>query len=251
MSDNLIKLWTTQFSTNLELKLQQRGSKLRGKVIEGAHVGKLASPINQISAVQSRAPAGRFAPMARVDADFTRRWVFPTDRELPQLVDTFDELRTIVDPKSRYVENAANAFGRDYDDAIIGAVFGTSQTGTDGGSLVPETWSSISASYLVAENFKASASVGMTVAKIIEGKRILEHYHNDLEMDELTLVIGSKQHSDLLNQVEVVSTEFNERPVLTNGRVTRFMGANIVVSERLQFNGANNRQCIMYVKSGV
>ena len=47
MSDNLIKLWTTQFSTNLELKLQQRGSKLRGKVIEGAHVGKLASPINQ------------------------------------------------------------------------------------------------------------------------------------------------------------------------------------------------------------
>ena len=35
MSDGLYQLYTTQFSTNLELKLQQMGSKLRGKVREG------------------------------------------------------------------------------------------------------------------------------------------------------------------------------------------------------------------------
>lgn len=250
MSENLVQLWTTQFTTLLELKLQQKGSKLRGRVREGMHVGKMASPINQMSAVQSRAPAGRFAPMARVDADFTRRWVFPTDRELPQLVDSFDELRTIVDPKSMYVENAANAFGRDHDDAIISAAFGTAQIGTDNASLSSETWASISSNFQVASNFKAASATGLTVAKMIEAKRILEHYHNDLETDDLTMVIGSKQHADLLNQVQVVSTEFNDRPVLTDGRVTRFLGYNIVVSERLTV-ASNVRSVIVFVKSGL
>src|SRR6266568_1657569 len=111
MSENIFKLFTTQFTTNLELKLQQMGSLLRGKLREGFHVGKQASPINQIGAISLKAPAGRFAPKNRTDADFTRRWVFPQDGEIDQLIDTFDELKTIVDPKSQYVTGAANAVG--------------------------------------------------------------------------------------------------------------------------------------------
>lgn len=37
----LFPLETTQFATNLELKLQQKGSKLRGRVNEGFHTGKM------------------------------------------------------------------------------------------------------------------------------------------------------------------------------------------------------------------
>ena len=127
MSENLLNLFTTQFSTILQLKLQQKQSKLRGRAMEGYHVGKQASPINQLGAVQLRAPAGRFAPLARQDADTTRRWVFPQDGELPQLIDSFDELRTIVDPKSAYSTNAANAVGRAWDDCLIAAATGSAQ----------------------------------------------------------------------------------------------------------------------------
>ena len=87
----LIPLYTTQFSTNLELLLQQQGSLLRGRCREGYHVGKMASPINQIGSLSLKAPAGRFAPLPRQDAAYDRRWVFPEEGELPQLVDTFDE----------------------------------------------------------------------------------------------------------------------------------------------------------------
>src|ERR1017187_4009574 len=124
MSENLFKLFTTEFSTYLELKLQQKGSKLRGKVREGMHVGKQASPINQLAAIAAMAPAGRFAPKNRTDADYTRRWVFPQDVEIDQLIDSFDELRTIVDPKSEYSTNAAYAIGRAWDDCLIAAAFG-------------------------------------------------------------------------------------------------------------------------------
>lgn len=250
MSENLFKLYTTQFSTNLELKLQQMGSKLRGKVREGFHVGKQASPVNYLAPIQLKAPAGRFSPKNRTDADFERRWVFPQDGEIDQLIDSFDELKTIVDPKSQYATNAAQAVGRGWDDAVIAAAFGTAQVGQDAAGLSSETWASISANFSIASTFGSAAASGLTVAKIIEAKRIFRHYHVDLENDPATLVIGSKQESDLLNQVQVVSTEFSDKPVLVDGRVTRFLGFDIVVSERLNF-AANVRSVIAFVKSGL
>ena len=248
MSANLYQLFTTQFSTNLELKLQQTGSKLRGKVREGMHVGKQASPINQLGAVQLRAPAGRFAPLARQDADTTRRWVFPQDGELPQLIDSFDELRTIVDPKSAYSTNAANAVGRAWDDCLIAAATGSAQIGTDANGLSTETFDTTN--HQIASTFGSSAASGLTVAKMIEAKRILRHYHVDIESDPITLVIGSQQESDLLNQVQVVSTEYNDRPVLVDGRVTRFLGFDIVVLERLSVS-SNVRNSFAFAKSGL
>ena len=248
MSENLTKLFTTQFSALIELKLQQMGSKLRGRLREGTHVGKQASPINQIGAIQMKAPAGRFAPKNRTDADFTRRWVFPQDGEIDQLIDSFDELRTIVDPKSMYVENASMAVGRGWDDAIIAAFFGTSQVGADAGGLSPENFDTTS--FQIASTFGSSGASGLSVAKMIEAKRILEHYHNDLEVERPTIVIGSKQHSDLLNQAQVVSTEFNDKPVLVRGRVTEFLGFDIVMSERLAV-ASSVRSVPVFVKSGM
>lgn len=248
MSENLYKLYTTQFSTNLELKLQQLGSKLRGKVMEGAHVGKMASPVNYMGSIAMKRPAGRFAPKQRTDADFVRRWVFPVDGEIDQLIDSFDELKTIVDPKSQYVTNAANAVGRDWDDQIISAALATAYTGLDAAGLTTESFDTTN--HRVASTFGSTSASGLSVAKLIEAKRIFRHYHVDIETDPLTLVIGSKQESDLLNQAQIVSTEFNDKPVLVDGKVSRFLGFDIVVSERLQ-TASNVRSVLAIAKSGM
>jgi len=246
----LIPLYTTQFSTNLELLLQQKGSMLRGRCREGAHVGKMASPINQIGALALKAPAGRFAPLPQQQAAYDRRWVFPQEGELPQLVDNFDELQTIVDPKSGLVETAASAVGRAWDDCLILQATGTANLGQDANSLTTETF--VTASFQIASTFGSASASGLTVAKFIEAKRILRHYHNDLEMDTPTMVIGSQQESDLLNQVQVVSTEFNDRPVLVDGHVRRFLGFDIVMSERLPQTTVNTtRGVLCFVKSGL
>jgi len=251
MSENLYTLYTTQFSANLEMKLQQQGSKLRGKVAEGMHVGRQASPINQIGAINLKSPPGRFAPKNRSDADFTRRWVFPKDGEIDQLIDSFDELKTIVDPKSQYVSNAANAVGRGWDDEIILQATGTSYTGNGADATALTSESFDTSAFRIADTFGSSAASGLTVAKIIEGRRILRKYHNDLEADPVTMVIGSQQESDLLNQVQVVSKEFNDTPVLVNGSVKRFLGCDIVISERLPTYTTNTRGVLMFVKSGM
>ena len=248
MADQIPQIFTTQFSANLELLLQQKVSKLRGRVREGMHVGKMASPIQQVGALVLQAPAGQYAPLNRQDANLVRRWVFPQDGEISQLIDTFDQLKTIVDPKGTLVESAAAAVGRAYDDSIIAACTGTAQLGVDAGGLTSETFNTTN--FQIASTFGSSSATGLTVAKLIEVRRIFRHYHVDLETDPITLVIGSQQESDLLNQVQVVSTEFNERPVLVDGRVTRFLGFDIVTSERLA-TAANVRTVLAFARSGM
>jgi hypothetical protein len=251
MSENLPSIFTETFSSLLKLKLQQTVSKLRGRVMEGFHVGKQASPIQYIGNVQMKAPQGRFAQIGRQDASFTRRWVVPVDKDCNQMVDTFDKLKTSIDPTSQEVAAAAAAVAREWDDRIISAAFGDALTG-DGisGSLTTETWASISSSWSIANTFGSGAtSSGLTVAKMIEAKRIFRKAQVDVEMDQMTWVTNSQGESDLLKQAQVTSQDFNDKPILNNGVVTRFMGFDIVYSERLSA-ASSVRKNIALVKSG-
>ena len=246
----LVNLYTVQYSTNVDLLLQQKGSKLRGKCDEGFHVGKMASPVNQVSPVVAKSPEARFAPLANQQPNYIRRWVFPVTADINQLVDRFDELQTVVDPKSALVTGAGYAMGRFWDDTILAATTGTAQIGVDAGSLSSETFNTTN--FQVADTFGSGASVGLTIAKLIELRRILQHYHNDLDMESVGMVIGSKQEADLLGQQQVISKEYGGIGYDGNGRVKRILGIDFEVMERVpQTTAGSIRGCLAWVKSGM
>ena len=248
MSANFVNLVTQEFTSTVQLLLQQKESLLSGAVSRGTHVGKAASPVNQVGVVQFQTPSGRYSPLNRQDPDMTRRWVFPVDAEAMVMIDSFDQLKSIVDPMSAESQAIMAAAGRYMDDRLFGSFFATAYTGPDTGSLTSESFNTTN--FRIASTFGASSATGLTVAKIIEARRILRHYHNELETDMPTMVIGSQQEADLLNQVQVVSTEYNDRPVLVDGRLKQFLGFNIIVSERIPY-GSNLRQVPVFVKSGM
>lgn len=248
MSVNIPTHYVQQYSSNIQLLLQQKGSKLRGLVLSGTHVGKQASPVDQFGAVAAQRVTGRFQAMPRVDAATDRRWVFPVDYDLPQLIDNFDKLRLLTDPSSSYVVNGTYAMGRAMDDEIINAFFGDAKTGETGST----TTSFDTTNQNVARDFGAAAATGLTVAKLREAKRILMANEVDLDMDPITAVVTAKQHDDLLKEAQVVSTDFNDKPVLVEGRVVRFLGINIVHSERLETEATNSDRLIpVFAKSGM
>jgi hypothetical protein len=254
MSENLPKLFTTQFSSVLAVKLQQTQSMLRGSVMEGQHVGKQASPIQYVGAVQAKTPAGRFAPLAPAAEDFTRRWVFPVDKDVgPSLIDNFDRLKTAIDPTSQYSDVHAAAVAREWDDRLIGAAFASAQIGTDVGGLSAEVFNTGStvtgAGYQIPSTLGSAAASGLTVAKMIEAKRAFRKLQVPQD-EQKTWITNSQGEADLLNQVLVVSTEFNDRPVLQNGVVSSFLGFQIKYSERLT-STSSVRQNIALVKSGL
>ena len=244
MSVNIPTHFVQQYSTNIKLLLQQMDSRIRSFVTTGSHVGKQASPVDQVGKVEMQPVTGRFQAMNRIDAPTDRRWVFPSDFDLPQLLDKFDELRLITDPKSTYVMNAVAAAKRQQDRLLITAMFGDAKTGETGATTT-------SHSFNVAVNFGAASNVGMSVPKLRDAKRQLMAAEVDLETDPLFCALTAKQHDDLLAEIQVTSLDFNDRPTLVEGKVTRFLGINFLHTELLAVNGSSQRRCPVWAKSGM
>ncbi len=237
MSTNIVTFYVQQYAKVLNELVQQKSSRLRKFVTEDKYVGQAGSPVEQVGAIAMQPVTQRYGPMQRVDAPTNRRWVYPSDYDLPQLFDNFDKLRLLIDPKSRFVSNAHNAAKRQYDDLIINALGGTAQTGVSGATAV-----NLPASAVVSVQQGATAPTGLTVAKLRQAKLVLmqNEAYSDEEEDPgdpstgLVCVAGARQLDNLMAEAQVVSKDFNDQPVLEEGRVKRFLGIEFVRSERLQ-----------------
>lgn len=246
MSVNIPEHFAIEYSTNIELLLQQKGSKIRQYIMSGSHVGKQASPVDQFGKVEMQQVSGRFEPIGRVDAAADRRWVLPKDYDLNQLIDSFDKLRLLSDPTSSYVQNAVHAAGRQFDRLIIDAFFDDAKTGETGATSTPH-----GAGQVVAVNFGASSNTGLTVAKLREAKRKLMAAEVDVESDPLCCVVTAQQHDNLLAEAQVISTDFNERPILVEGKLSRFLGIDFIHSELLETDSNSYRRVPIFAKSGM
>lgn len=133
--------FTAQYSSTLELLLQQETSVLRPFVTtQGGLIGKMASPVTQYASVTMKAPRGRFSPLDHVQPTSIRPRMFPQPGELTELIDNFDQLQTIVDPTTGYVRVASAATARYWDDGIITSATGSRQIGTDIANLTTQTF---------------------------------------------------------------------------------------------------------------
>jgi hypothetical protein len=247
MSQNIPTHYAQQYASTIELLLQQRGSRLRDTVsfkpITGA---KAAAVVDQIGKVEATRRTTRYPTLTPADTPTDRPWVYPSDFDWNDLVDSIDKLRAIVDPTSSYAINGAYAMGRAQDREIIAAFFADRKTGEAGA-----TTTSFLAANQVAVNFASSGNVGLTVAKMREAKRILMAAEVDLEMDPLTISVTAKQHDNLLAEVQVISLDFQEKPVLTEGKITRFLGFNFKHTELMATDTNSYRRVAAYAKSGM
>ena len=248
MSINLTTHYVQQYSTNIQLLLQQKGSKLRGAVTVGNYVGKAASPVDQIGKIEMQSVSSRFGAMGRVDAPTDRRWVYPSDFDLPQLIDSFDKLRLITDPQSSYVQNAVMAAGRQFDRLICSAFTGTAKTGETG---------STSTSFTAANEVDVAvggANSKLNVAKLREAKRLMMANHIDFDVEEAYVGITAADHDSLLGDIQVVSADFNGgQAVLKDGKIMEFMGFKFIHCELIEtvLAGTNEVTLPVWVKSGM
>jgi hypothetical protein len=228
MASQIPVFYVSQFSTIIQLKLQQEGSVLRSCVMSGTHVGSQASPVDQFGAIVGTKVVGRYNPMNRIDAPTDRRWVYPQDYDAPQLLDTFDQLRLLIDPMSQMVANAVNAIGRNMDEEIIAGLTGTNFTGNNG-----TTSTTLPSTQVVGVNQGAASPTNMSVAKLREARRILMLNNLNLDKEELYCTMNATNIDSLLAETQVISSEFNDQKVLVSGKLVKFLGVNIVHTELL------------------
>jgi len=174
--------------------------------------------------------------------------VFPSDFDLPQLIDSFDKLRLITDPQSSYVQNAVKAAGRQFDRLICSAFTGTAKTGEAG---------STSTVFTAANEIDVAtggANSKLNVAKLREVKRLMMANHVDFDMEEAYVGITAADHDALLGEIQVVSADFNGgAAVLKDGKIMEFMGFRFIHCELIEtiLAGTNEVTLPVWVKSGM
>ena len=121
-----------------------------------------------------------------------------SDYEYADLVDDQDKIRMLISPESTYGKAAAAAIGRAMDDEIIGALGGTAKTGVSGGTSTA----------LPSSQKIAHGSAGLTIAKLISAKKIMDQNSVDPSIERY-IVVSPEQIEDLLNTTSVTSADFN------------------------------------------
>lgn len=223
MSTQVTTSFVQAYMSGVEQLVQQKGSRLRNAVrVEAGVVGKYAF-FDQIGSTAAVERTSRHADTPQIDTPHSRRRVAMRDFEWADLIDDQDKIRTIHEFGSPYQVNAADALGRSMDDVLIEAATATAYTGETG---------STSESFDTTNYQISSGSAGLTVAKLIQAKEILDAAENDPNEPRF-LACAAGQIADLLNTVEVKSSDYNTVKALVQGDVDTFLGFKFIRTQRL------------------
>lgn len=240
MSTQITTAFVSQFSSNIQMLSQQMGSLLRNAVDVETVTGEKAF-FDQVGSAAAVLRTSRHADTPLIETPHSRRMVTMSDYEYADLIDDQDKVRLLVDPTSTYSRAAAAAMGRAMDDAIIAAALGTALTGKDG---------STSTSFATSTNQIAAGATGLTLAKLISAKEILDAGDVDPSIPRY-IVVSPKQITNLLNSTTVTSSDFNTVKALAMGEINSFVGFNFIVSNRLGVDGSAARRVIAFAGDGI
>jgi hypothetical protein len=250
MLTQLPEHYQTDFADNWEHLLQQKDSRLEGRCRKATVKGKERT-FSQLGKSKMRLITTRNGQTIPSDTAMAKRWVRPKGYDEVTFIDEFDAvaLGELPTPESEHVVSHASAAKRTMDEVIIAGLEGTAYIGEDGTTAVD-----LGSGQKVAVNYVQSGSAvnsGLTLAKLAKAKYILDK--NEVEAEDRYFVHSAKQLNDLLvNVVEVKSSDYNEVKALVDGKVTRFMGFDFVMTELLTLDTATDvRTCIAYHKMGV
>lgn len=246
MSTEIVVARSQQYTTNVELLLQQKMSKFRAASTEDFYTGKGAKAVEQIGATAARRRTTRHADTPLMNSPHDARWVHPLHYDWADLIDDPDRAEMLIDPTSPYAAAGAAAMERAVDDDWITAFFGTAKTGEDG-----STSTTFPAAQQVAATVGAGAATGINIPKLRAAKKLLLAAEVDVDVEQLFCGINATQHDELLAETQATNLDYTDRPVLVDGRIKRFMGFDFIDSQRLTLNASSQRRIPVWARTGM
>lgn len=228
------------YRSNVIMLAQQKGSRLLGTVRnDGSVIGRTVyyERIGQTAAQQITT---RHADTPLANTPHSRRRAELTDWDWADLVDNIDRIRTLYDPTNPYAQAGAWALGRAADDVIINAANGNSYEGQSGATVTA----------LPAAQKVAVAASGLTLAKLLSARELLDAADTDPDLPRF-MIVTAKQITDLLNTTEIKSSDYNTVKALAQGAIDTFMGFKFIRTQRLTTDGSGNRLVLAYTSQAI
>ena len=218
-----------QYTDNIRLLAQQKGSKLRSTVeVDTEFTGEFKF-YDQMGKDEMEEKLSRNQDTPTDVADHKRRRITKRDFVHNKLLDLEDQLAMIVDPKSKYSLSAGYAAGRKMDDVIIEAFNARAYTGKEGSTPADFT----------PANQIAAGGTGLTKTKMMSAMQKLDD--NDVEEEDRHIACAPKQVVNLLGTVEVASSDYNVIKALVEGKINSWLGFQFHKTTRLKTNVAGAR----------
>lgn len=239
MSSQIQVAFNNLYSANVMLLVQQKGSRLKDAVRQETVEGEIAY-FDQVGAGSATRRQSRHADTPLTETPHARRQVMLEDYEYSDLIDRLDQVKTLTDPTSAYSQAAAHALGRAMDDVIIAAANGTARGGKSGQITIP----------LGPGQKLASAGAGLTLAKLLQAKEILDAAENDPD-EARFIACPAKDVTVLLGNTQVTSSDYNTVKALAAGQIDTFLGFRFIRTQRLGLTGGGERACLAWRQSAL
>lgn len=237
--------YSQQYATAVELLAQQMQAKVATLFTPMTAVGKSATVVNQIDAFEADERSSMYNTIVFGTVTHNRPWVYPRhfDKAIP--FDSIEQMQMNANPTSEYVQGVVAAINRKMDDEAIRAFFAARNLGESAA-----TSESFSSSYQVTVSIGGTTS-GLNVEKLQAGLEILRA--SEIDGEQIHCIISPKQERNLMNEIEVTSSDFTAKQIIDRGTMvgSGFMGINWILSNRLQTDANSYRRVPFFTSKGM
>jgi len=247
MGSQIDVAYVDNFSENIHMLAQQKESKLMPTVRNDVSTGNGGQfYFDRLGLVEANEVIGRHVDTILNDPPHSRRVIIPRDFSIASMLDDADVIRIISQGAfdSKYEMAQLNGLHRKQDDLIIVAGLGDSIAIDEdrGQTVVP----------LPSSQKVLAGGTKLTKAKILSAKLILDNNDVGEELKRLA-VVSPSGINDLLEDSEVVSSDFNTVKALVNGEIDTWLGFKWIKTTRLPLlvPGGTVRRTMFYTEGAI
>lgn len=249
--------FTEQYSALLYVLSQQKGSKFRNLVRNETVSNSRNAYFERLGLATAQKITTRHGDTPLNEIPHSRRRLTPEDYNTATLLDTADQLKMLIDPKSPYANAQAMELGRIIDDVVVEAMLGSVSTGQSGGTEVAfkDDSRSINGDGTVTTLGTLASSgteTDITLAKILTMMNLFNEEDVDPDIPK-NWAVSPREIQVMLDITEIGSADFNTVKALAAGRVETFSGFNFFWTNRLPLDVASEatRRTIAWAQDGV
>lgn len=216
--------YVKMYTANVRASLQRDGGLLKPYVSQGTYKGEKVQVVNFIGPVEFVERTTPYADTKLSEVEHTSRWIAGSEYDCAILIDRLDTLKMIYDPTNPYVERMRQAAARKQDEIIMAKFFATAKTGKDG----------TTDTVFKPSNVVANGGTGFTIAKLRALRKLMKKRFVDLRGSKPYIAVNAEAIDDLLQETQLISSDYNAVKPLVDGEVSTFMGFQFLPYEDWQ-----------------
>lgn len=220
MPDSIANSFVQDYQNKVYMALKEMGGKFTHTVEHETLVGEGSALLEVIGDTEAYRKTERHSATPKpYDIKHDKRWVHSQFWRTVAWVDTYDQVKMIIEVKNKYAGLQANALAVKIDKAIVNALIGVANTGKEGRTLTPLPDS---------QKMYESATTGLSTIKMRKVRVKFKKNNVDLTKDKLYIIVDPQQLDDMLGETQVGSSDYNSIKALIDGGLTKWMGFEFI-----------------------